>query len=78
MRILTSCWLCKSRQSGPGTISDLRKCEDGRAEVVASEVPRWPSEYYSNVRKMALTCGNVTRWSYGDSNPGLLACHLSP
>jgi hypothetical protein len=35
-------------------------------------------EAWAKLEKCPLTCGYIIKWSYGDSNPGLLACHGTP
>jgi hypothetical protein len=73
--ILTSCDRGKSQDQDTKTAYDLRKHRPEASPVLGFSDAGRRTESIIEAANMPLTCGYITKWSYGDSNPGPLACH---
>ncbi len=72
--ILTSCWPRKDCLQAP---TPPLTCGNSRARGIRIRLGK-AFRYRYHDRNKTLSCENVMRWSYGDSNPGPLACHADP
>jgi hypothetical protein len=67
----------KSQAQGAKIVSELQKHLSERIPVRPCPVLEERAWARIGITNMPLTCGYFTKWSYGDSNSGPLACHES-